>query len=46
MNYSFGDCTNLDKDKFKDEGFDVAVDKGTLDAIAVGNDEKTVDMCW
>ena len=45
LNYQFADCTNLEKDKFKDEGFDLAVDKGTLDAIAVGDDQETVDKC-
>lgn len=38
LNYSFGDCTNLDKSQFPDQSFDFAVDKGTLDAIAVSDD--------
>ena len=46
LNYSFGDCTNLDKTTFPDGGFDLAVDKGTFDAIAVSNDQETIDKCW
>jgi len=45
LNYLYGDCTNL-KEQFKDGSFDVAVDKGTLDAIAVDDSEETVNMCW
>ena len=43
MNFTFGDATKLTYDE---KSFDVAVDKGTLDAIAVGNDEETVNTCW
>ena len=42
--YRVGDVTNLTK-LYKDEQFDCAVDKGTLDAIAVDFEEKTVKMC-
>ena len=42
--YKVGDVTDLSK-LYKDEQFDCAVDKGTLDAIAVDQEEKTVNMC-
>ena len=45
LNYSFGDCTNLDRTTFPNDGFDIAVDKGTFDAIAVSNDEETIEKC-
>lgn len=44
LNYRVGDCTNLEG-VYKDEQFHVAVDKGTLDAIAVDDLEPTVTKC-
>ena len=44
LNYKFGDCTNL-KDIYLDESFDYAIDKGTLDAIAVDIREETLEKC-
>ena len=43
LTYKVGDVTDLKN--YQDSQFDSAVDKGTLDAIAVDNDEKTVKMC-
>lgn len=43
LKYEKGDVTNLSQ--YKDEEFQVAVDKGTLDAIAVDAEEATVNMC-
>ena len=43
LNFSFGDATKL---TYEPQSFDVAVDKGTLDAIAVSNDQETIDTCW
>lgn len=45
LNYTFGDCTDLSP-VYKDDTFDVAVDKGTLDALAVDNSEETKTRCW
>lgn len=45
LNFSFGDATNLKK-QYKDGQFDVAVDKGTFDALAVDDSEETVTRCW
>lgn len=45
LTYRFGDGTNL-KDVYKDGQFDVAVDKGTFDALAVDDSEETVTRCW
>ena len=44
LTYRFGDCTNL-SDVYQDAQFQVAVDKGTLDAIAVDDSEETVNKC-
>ena len=44
LTYRFGDCTNL-SEVYQDEQFQVAVDKGTLDAIAVDAREETVNKC-
>ncbi len=41
LKYSHADVTNL-KDKYGDGFFQVAVDKGTLDAIAVDDTEPTI----
>jgi len=43
LTYKVGDVTDLKN--YQDQQFDSAVDKGTLDAIAVDNEEKTVGMC-
>ena len=45
LKFSFGDCTDLSKN-YKDQAFDFAVDKGTLDAIAVDNEKETISKCW
>lgn len=42
LNFSFGDATKLE---YQPLSFDVAVDKGTLDAIAVSDDQETIDKC-
>lgn len=44
LNYVFGDCTNL-KDQYEDGKFDVAIDKGTFDALAIDDSKETVDRC-
>ena len=41
--YQVGDVTDMKA--YKDEEFQCAIDKGTLDAIAVDADEATVKMC-
>ena len=43
LNFKVGDVTDLKN--YQDSQFDSAIDKGTLDAIAVDNEEKTVAMC-
>ena len=43
LKYEVGDVTNLKN--YKDEEFQYAIDKGTLDAICVDNEEATVNMC-
>ena len=43
LNYSVGDVTNLKA--YTDEQFSYAIDKGTLDAIAVNDKQETVDLC-
>lgn len=45
MHFKVGDCTNLDTIEFPDCMYDVAVDKGTFDAIAVNAEQATIDMC-
>lgn len=45
LQYLVGDCTKLDTNGFPDNFYDVAVDKGTFDAIAVNAEEATVTMC-
>ena len=44
LTYRYGDCTNLSKE-YKDEQFNVAVDKGTLDAIAVDVTDEIIKTC-
>ncbi len=44
LSFRFGDCTNLGG-VYKDKSQDVAVDKGTLDAIAVDDTPGTIDKC-
>jgi ubiquinone/menaquinone biosynthesis C-methylase UbiE len=44
LSFKVGDVTDLSK-LYQDGKFDCAVDKGTLDAIAVDDAEKTVAMC-
>ena len=44
LKFSFGDCTDL-KEQYKDEAFEFAIDKGTLDAIAVDDKEETIAKC-
>lgn len=44
LSFRFGDCTNL-KDVYEDGKFNVAVDKGTLDAIAVDVRDETIEKC-
>ena len=44
LTYRFGDCTDL-SGVYQDAQFQVAVDKGTLDAIAVDDREETVNKC-
>lgn len=43
LNYAVGDVTDLKA--YKDEEFSYAIDKGTLDAIAVNDKKETVDLC-
>lgn len=43
LNYTTGDVTNLSA--YKAEEFGYAIDKGTLDAIAVDDKQATIDMC-
>lgn len=44
LNYATGDVTNLSA--YKAEEFNHAIDKGTLDAIAVDDKEATIDQCY
>ena len=44
MVFRVGDATNL-SGVYENSHFNVSVDKGTLDAIAVNNKTETVDMC-
>lgn len=44
LNYKYGDCTDLSP-LYQAGTFDVAVDKGTLDAIATDVREETIKMC-
>ena len=43
LNYAVGDVTDLKA--YKDEEFSYAIDKGTLDAIAVNDKKETIDLC-
>ena len=43
LNYAVGDVTDLKA--YKAEEFSYAVDKGTLDAIAVNDKQETLDLC-
>lgn len=43
LKFKVGDVTDLKE--YQEAQFDCAVDKGTLDAIAVDNEDKTVAMC-
>ena len=45
MSFKVGDCTDLTPIYEQGSLFDFAVDKGTLDAIAVDNTEETVKKC-
>jgi ubiquinone/menaquinone biosynthesis C-methylase UbiE len=43
LNYAVGDVTDLKA--YQAEEFSYAVDKGTLDAIAVNDKQETLDLC-